>query len=284
MDVRQVPKGALIALSVSGWGGQVSYATDNPQVRKLIRLCPEEFLNPVVRAKGRAYRCLDGGISLPFPVRGVRYVPEEFLPEAEKRLLEAREELSRAAQELTRSDTWAAMVAESQRVLGPEYALDKIPSPQEVRDSFRLEYTLFSIEASPFTLDGARQVQALMEDFRQQAYSTLVAELHQLLEGMARRLKEGKRFHVSTLTQMSSWLDHFPQLVAAVAGAQNASNLDEVRAIVDQAKSALAGVVPEDLKATPSLRQSIGGFMASLQERLVAATGDAVGKRSLVLD
>jgi hypothetical protein len=284
MVVKEVPKGALIALSVSGWGGQVSYPTKNPQVRELVQLCPKEFLEPMTRAKGRAYRCLDGGISLPFPVRGVRYVPEDFLPEAEQKLTEAREALSKAAQDLTETSNWGAMLEASRRALGPAFDLGKIPSPEEVRESFRVEYTLFSIESSPFTLNGARQVQALMEDFQAQAYTTLVSELHKLLEGMAKRLMEGKRFHTSTITQMSNWLDHFPHLVSAVTGTQTVRSLEEIQTIVTQAKGALVGVAPEDLKNTPSLRQSIGSFMETLQTRLVEVTGDTIGKRSLVLD
>ncbi len=279
----QVPKGALIALSVSGWGGQVSYATENTQVRRVVDICPREFLAPLVQARGVVYRCLEG-VSLPFPVRGVRYVPEDLIPQAEQKLQEARIGLEEAAYEFTSDENWAAMLGASRATLGALFPASKIPDQEEVRNSFKVHFSVFSVEASPFSVTGALGVQDLLEQFRAEAYQTLVSQFHDLLEGMSRRLREGKRFHVSTVAKLGSWLDTFPALASAISGGTEARDLSDVRRIVDQAKMCLQGVVPEDLRTSATLRESVGGMMDTAISQLIEVAGpsiNSIGRRGI---
>lgn len=283
--VHQVPKGALIALSVSGWGGQVSYPTENSQVHKVVDICPREFMKPMTAARGIVYRCLSS-VSLPFPVQGVRYVPEELIPQAEQMLQEAREQFQTATDEFTSDTNWVSMLASSRATLRESFPEDKIPSQEKVRDSYRVQYSVFSVEASPFDVQGALGVQDLLSQFRREAYQALVSQLHALLSGMAKRLQEGKRFHASTVTKLGGWLNSFPILAAAIDGGSEANSLQDVRKIVDQARSCLEGVLPEDLKTSASLRESIGVVMDAARAQLVVVAGpdiDSIGHRALTI-
>lgn len=267
----------LVYVHVGKWNPVVTRKTSNPLVSEQIRLIEKQYLKPAESAAAFLYRCLDG-ISLPFPLRGVRILNKRFTEDASNRFLAAKENLDRAVNAVVAGYRLAAEAARAQ--LGDKFREDDYPTEEEIRDCYRAEMIMFGVEDAGVESSVAVNVSGLLERFREEAYTALVSQFQDLVSGMVDRLGEGRRVYASSLEKFQDFLERFSSLAETVSGPQR-NRLAELQDLVDRARSIVNGVSVDQIRSNEHIRNDLQQSMKSVLELMESTGFSASGVRKV---
>lgn len=248
-------RGVLCVLSTHGWGGRLTLPAatlramaeqqgSNPRWLKGGKvLVDPTALEPAnaIRAIARSYLMAN---ALPFPLRGVAFVPLDLVARVDARLKEIAGDLAAAAEEIWRG--WQPLKREAQAELGPLY--DETDYPSDVRKVYALKWTWLNIAAPAESMkdfapaayeEGKAKFLATMEEARGLAVAALREEFAEFVNRAVDRLESGKIFRDTLVGNFTEFFETFK--------ARNVWDDAALTELVEQAKKALGNATPSSL-------------------------------------
>jgi hypothetical protein len=289
MDENIFQKACLVQLSTSCWQGSRML---DPSVMEQIgnsewlkgrkHLVSPESLNPIRAAISRIRKELELQ-ALPFPINGLTLVPKERLPIVEESLKKHRQEYWNEVDRFVEQYEEARELARLS--LGDLFS--EADYPVDIRQRFSFEWRYLTLETpgkyrilSPEIYDREKlKFQAMMEETRQLAISALRQEFGECVNHMVERLTndpEGKPkvFKNCMVEKVQAFLDSFH--------GRNLFQDNELASLVEQAKSILHGVDPDNIREDTWLKRRIADQMSKVKATLDEAITD-VPRRKLRL-
>lgn len=271
-------RGALVSLRVSTWGAKrqldddeyrVVAGADQDLTRAVKCLIDPKNLQPMVAARSQAWAVIKQR-TIAFPIRGLWFVPRDLIPEIDGTLKALEADFSRSADVF--SDNYESTLAEAKTRLGPLYDEKQYPSKADIRSKFAIDWSFFTIQnGGPNVLSPdlyareAGKVKDMMAQFREEASAALRVRFAELVKHLTDRISglddgTAKRFHASSVDALRGFLKDFSAL--------NINDDRDLEALVEQAGKVIEGVVPEQIRESPGVRQTVNESLGKVQEAL----------------
>lgn len=208
-------------------------------------------------------------MSVWYPVKGIRLIRRDLIPQYEQQMATYLAELAEAVAEL--ESAYSELRNAARDRLGELFNPHDYPDTIQDLFGFRWEYPsveppnyLKDLNPALYEAEKNRIAQRFQESLAH-AEEAFTAELAGLVDHLLERLtgeEDGKPkvFRNSAIKNMTEFFDRFKTLSIG-------SNA-ELEALVEQAERALAGVDPSELRKDKSLRGHIAGDLAKVQEVL----------------
>lgn len=207
--------------------------------------------------------------SLPFPEPGIRLIRQDRIDDFDLKLGRYQRELQTAVDSLEES---FIELKEAARIrLGSLF--DPSDYPASLADEFAVEWDFPNVEAPDYLRRLNPEVYRQQAELVSQRFAETVAmaeqafidELDQLVNHLAERLSgdddgKPKIFRDSSLTNLDSFFERFKAL--------NVSSNQQLDDLVEQCQRLVAGVAPQALRDSNSLRTSLSSKLASVQSSL----------------
>lgn len=260
-------KGALIQLSTSIWTGRVKLPSsciqgeqDPDFITASKYLVDRNFLKKIekIRAKARSWLYTK---SLPFPIDGVIFIPKDMITRVDSELSELGKDFdSQVAFFLSHYNEYIELAKGN---LGDLY--DSQDYPQDIGRKFAFNWRFFILDAPGKTglldpklyLREEQKFHKTMDEFREVAMKTLRETFSAMINKLVDRLKNGKKFKNTTITNLTEFLDDFSAL--------NITNDEALAALVDKSKGVLNGVIPQELRDDEGTRIDVVKQMEEVQ-------------------
>ena len=283
-------KGCLIQLSTSIWGAkrkikaeQITHMTDANQwlstQKKLIDPCA---LKPIQKVANAARGYLTG-VSLPFPINGMVFVPKEMISKVDDQLTRFQSDFNdRVTEFMTRYDRLreTAMV-----YLGDLF--NETDYPVDIRSKFSFAWRFVILDVpngrsgvlSPEVYEREKEkfVQT-MEDARELAVTSLREEFSGMIQRITERFTNGngkpKVFKNGTINNFYEFFETFKE--------RNIFRDSELAELVDRAEAVLGGKSAESIRSNDLLKEQIRNGMAEVE----ASMADILSRprRRVVMD
>lgn len=270
-------EGCLVALSVSRWGHprKIPKAileardADKDWVSGYKKLINPAAIKPINTAANKAVARIKR-YALPFPIRGIWFVPKALIERLDLELKGDQNELEQAADEF--SDKFTEYVYEAESKLGVLF--DRTQYPRDIRSRFGLTWRFFYLDVPSNELGilSPQQYKEEMEkmrdtilDAKNMAITALRTQLHEILKSAVDKLhdKEAQRIH-------SSLLGKFREFFATFAD-RNIFGDTKLEEIVELCRDALDGVEIEEIKSDEDYKAEVAKELAEVQEKLEKA-------------
>ena len=212
-------------------------------------------------------RCLPS----PFKKKGVLILPVRLIQEVMNRIDQAQV----ARQPLVEAfmATYAQRKAEALPKLASGFDARDYPPDDAVRGSFTFEAQMWELSA-PGQLQAINRelyqrelckMNNMWSEARETINSVLLEELRKLTAHMADRLApgvdgKGKTFRNTTITNLTEWLELF--------SARNLGDDAELVSVVERARALIAGVDPENVRDSESLRNQLANDFKAITHEL----------------
>jgi hypothetical protein len=210
------------------------------------------------------------GLTLPFVEAGVRLIPRQLVGEFESRMSMLKDELASAVDELQQE--WPRLKEAAAGRLGTLYNPDDYPD--NLKDLFVVSWSypdtsvpsyLMAIDASVYRREAAR-VAEKFEQAVELAEQGFVEEFSKLVSHLTERLTdtdgERKIFRDSSLESLREFFQRFHQMRL---GGRAGEQLEE---LIAEAQGIVAGIAPQDLRESGSLRQTVALDLARVGKDL----------------
>jgi len=201
------------------------------------------------------------GLTLPFVEAGVRLIPRQLVGEFESRMSLLKDELASAVDELQQE--WPRLKEAAAARLGAFYNPDDYPDNLEELFSVSWSYPETSVPSYLMAIDAGvyrREAARVAEKFEQAvelAEQGFVEEFNKLVSHLTERLTdsdgERKIFRDSSLESLREFFQRFRQMRL---GGRAGEQLEE---LIAEAQGIVAGIIPQDLRDSSSLRRAQGG-------------------------
>jgi hypothetical protein len=238
-----------------------------------------ESLSPIKSVVGRARAFLEKS-ALPFPVKGLTLVPKEMLTTIDEGLEEIKAEFFDEVAEFVAGYEDERMEAE--RNLGDLF--NEADYPVDLRYKFRFEWRFLTMDlpgrsrilpAEVYEREKAK-FQAMMEETRELAISALREEFAGMVNHMLERLSgesdgKPKRFKNSMLKNMEDFIGLFED--------RNLFQDQSLAELVEQARTIISDVSPENLRENLKLRGRITKEMSKVKKAIDKAIEDLPRRR-----
>ena len=266
--------GCLIQLSTSIWGArrkikaeQITHMTDANQwlstQKKLVDPCA---LKPIQKVANAARGHL-AGVSLPFPINGMVFVPKEMISKVDDQLTRFQSDFNEKVTEfMTRYDRLreTAMV-----YLGDLFNETDYPVDIQSKFSFAWRFVILDVPngrsgvLSPEVYEREKQkfVQT-MEDARELAIVSLREEFSGMINRVTERFTNGhdtkpKVFKNGTINNFYEFFETFKE--------RNIFRDSELADLVSQAEAILGGKSAETIRSNDQLKEQIRNGMAEVE-------------------
>ena len=284
-------KGCLVQLSVSKWGG-VKKINDN-QLAEMIdthewltatkKLVDPESLKPICKV-GNAARTYLTGISLPFPIQGMVFIPKEMISRVDQRLEEFKTEFNQTVGAFLRDYD---KLRETAMVCLKEL-FNEVDYPVYVEKKFSFGWRFIILDVpngksgilSPEIYEREKEkfIQT-MEEARTMAIESLREEFASMVERITERFTQNgdgkpKVFKNATVQSFHDFFETFKE--------RNIFRDEELAQLVERAQSVLGGVSAESIRTNDSLKENIRQGMAEIEGAM--ATALARPRRKIVMD
>ena len=209
-------------------------------------------------------------LSLPYPEPGIRLIKQADIESFDRRMREHQTHLADAVEQLDRH--FEAMKAVARDRLGSLY--NEADYPTSLRDLFQVSWDFPSIQPPEYLLrlnpqlyqQEQARMQAKFEEAVKLAETAFSVEFAKLVEHLTERLANGdsgqrKTFRDSAIGNLVEFFGRFKSL--------NIHSNAELDRLVETAQRAIAGVDPQAIRDSDSLRQQISSQLST-----VAATLD----------
>jgi len=205
--------------------------------------------------------------SLPFPIRGVRFIPKQLLEEVDNGLREFDSELWRKVGEL--EDGIGYLIEQAKADLGDLF--NPMNYPSNIRRKFGFEWNFYNINVSDAKASILspemyhREVQKLQNkigEFERNIVFMLRMKFRELLDHMVDKLSgiEKKRFNSSLVEKPTEFLNSFRKL--------NIVGDSDLEAHIKQAELIVQGVDPQELRNDCSFRNGVADQLKVVESKL----------------
>ena len=207
--------------------------------------------------------------SLAFPEPGIRLIRQDRIEDFDLKLGRYQRELQTAVGSL--EEHFNELKEAARTRLGSLF--DPSDYPATLADEFAVEWDFPNVEAPDYLRRlnpevYRQQAQLVSERFEEtvaMAEQAFIDELDQLVNHLAERLAgdddgRPKIFRDSSLTNLSSFFERFRDL--------NVSSNQQLDNLVEQCQQLVAGVAPQSLRDSDSLRRSLSSNLSSVQNSL----------------
>jgi hypothetical protein len=207
--------------------------------------------------------------SLPYPEPGIRLIRHEKIDELNQQFQSLRRQLDVGVEVLDRS--FQDLLEGARERLGSLF--DPTDYPSSLLDEFDFEWEFPSVEPPNYLQSlhpsvyeqQARRVSARFEQAVEMAEQAFMEELERLVGHLSERLTgnedgQPKVFRDSAVSAFSDFFSRFRQL--------NISSNEQLDDLVGQCERLMAGVNPQGLRTSESLRQQITANLATVQSSL----------------
>ncbi len=208
-------------------------------------------------------------VSLPYPEPGLRLIKRETIGDFDSQMEAFRDELAVAVSELDLHFTEMRDAARDR--LGDLFDVSDYPAT--LVDEFAITHDFPAVEPpnylrqlNPEVYESeCRRVQSRFVEAVELAEQAFLEELAKLVEHLTERIagqEDGKPkvFRDSAVTNLNEFFDRFRSL--------NIGSNEQLDHLVSQARAAVNGIGPQELRTSEQLRQSVSTRMASVQAGL----------------
>jgi len=266
--------GCLISLSASRWGNfrkiqseLVSIPVANKEWASASKkLISNEALKPINKQYNKAKKKIESH-SLPFPIRGVWFIPKELISELDEYLTECKSEFNKEVEKL--GEKWDELLQEAEENLDELYNPSQYPV--DIRSRFNLEWRFFHFDIPSSKLgilsrhQYEKEVQKMIDTINEAEKMAIIAlrtEMLDMLKHAVHKLSDGeaKRLHKSTIGRFHEFFRTFKN--------RNIFQDDELSEIVELAEEIVGDITIEDVKEDEHLKEEIAEYMEVLHEEL----------------
>lgn len=271
----------LVQLSTSCWQGSrmldavvMEQIGSSDWLKGRKYLVTPETLNPIRAVISRARKDLERN-ALPFPITGLTLVPKERIAAVEEILDRHRSDFRQEVERFIEGYEEARELA--RRSLGDLFS--DFDYPPLIREKFGFDWRYLALETpgkyqilSPEIYERERaKFQNMMEETRQLATAALRQEFSECVSHMVERLTsdpEGKSkvFKNCMVEKVHAFLDSF--------SGRNLFQDHELADLVEQARSVLHGVDPDEIRENVWLKHRIADQMSKVKATLDEAITD----------
>ena len=267
-------EGCLVSLTVKKWGSPrkipkellEAQDADSTWLSGYKRLVNPEALKPVNTPENKAKTTIRA-FALPFPIRGIWFIPKGLIEKLDLELQECQNEFSEAADEF--SEQFSKHMEEAEEKLGELF--DPKQYPRHIRDRFIFEWRFFylDIPSNELGILSPAQYEAEMEKMRStvleaetMAIEALRTQLMKILNDAVVKLKdkEAKKIHASTIDKFKDFFSTFRD--------RNIFKDNKLEDIVELCKEALDGVDIDEVRSDVEFREQVAEGLAEVKEEL----------------
>ena len=270
-------KGCLTQLSVSQWGAakkidksRLAQMTTSPDwLRASKKLVDPEALKPISKIANKARSYLSG-VSLPFPIQGMVFVPKEMISRVDGELRSYKQDFDKAVNKFLSEYEELRKIA---RVyLGDLF--NDLDYPVDVRSKFSLAWRFVVLDVpngnvgllAPEVYEREKEkfVQT-MEEARQMAVRSLREEFADMVERITERFSNGndgkpKVFKNSTVTNFYEYFEIFKE--------RNIFKDDQLAELVNRAQAILSGESAALIRSDSLLKERIRSGMIDVENAM----------------
>lgn len=270
-------KGCLVQFSASVWGAtrkiKPNQITDLPVSSEWLRaskkLVDPEALKPINKVINKARSYLTG-ISLPFPVKGMEFVPKEMISRVDERLNGFKSEFSYSVDSFMESYDRLREIAMVQ--LGELF--NEAEYPLDVRKKFGFIWRFVILDVpngntsllAPEVYEREKEkfVQT-MEQVRELAIQSLREEFAGMVERITERFSDGpngnpKVFKNGTVNNFYEYFETFKD--------RNIFKDHELTELVERAKDILGGRSAEEIRSNDQFKERIKDGMQDVEKAM----------------
>jgi hypothetical protein len=284
-------KGCLVQLSIGVWRAakkidqrKLAQMTESHEwLSATKKLIDPEALKPIAKI-GNSARSYLKGVSLPFPLNGMVFVPKDMINMIDEKLQEFKDEFHYALDGFIRDYDYLRTIANGR--LGELF--NELDYPLDIRQKFSFVWRFVVLDVpngnagilSPEVYEREKEkfVQT-MEEARELAIQSLREEFASMVSRITERFTTGpdgkpKVFKNSTVNSFYEYFETFKE--------RNIFKDDELAEFVNQAQSILSGTAPDMLRSDEDLRASIGADMATIESKMAEIL--TMPRRKVVMD
>jgi len=283
-------KGCLIQLSISKWGGvkkisdsQLAQMTDvHEWLTATKKLVDPESLKPICKV-GNAARTYLAGISLPFPIQGMVFIPKEMITRVDGRLEEFKSEFHQTVTAFLKD--YDKLRETAMVYLGDLFNEIDYPLYVEKKFSFTWRFIILDVPngksgiLSPEIYEREKEkfIQT-MEEARNMAIESLREEFSSMVERITERFTQNgdgkpKVFKNATVESFYEFFETFKE--------RNIFRDEALAQLVERAQAVLGGISAENIRTNDALKGSIREGMAGIENAM--ATSLARPRRKIVM-
>ncbi len=270
-------KGCLVQLSVSQWGAarkidksKLAEMVSSPDwVRATKKLVDPESLKPVSKITNEARSYLTG-VSLPFPIKGLVFIPKDLISRVDERLQDFKDRFDREVETFLGDYHYLRSLARI--YLGELF--NELDYPVDIRRKFSFSWRFVILDVpdgqmgvlSPevYEREKAKFVKT-MEEARELAVLSLREEFASMVDRITERFGNGpdgkpKVFKNTTVTGFYEFFETFKE--------RNIFRDAELAELVEQAKSILGGELAEKIRSNDHVKERIRSRMEEVESAM----------------
>lgn len=280
-DVNKIfREGCLVALSISRWTnfkkikvtdigiGDSTYEVDQKWVGGVKKLINPEKLSAINSISARAINRIRM-YSLPFPIRGIWFIPRSLISRLDNELKEDLTEFNVARDEIVTE--WKVCLEEAKEVLGDLFNPSEYPS--SIKEKFELSWKFFvlNVPDKKLNLLSAEQYEAEVEKLRQTvleaeklAVDSLRTQLKQILDHAIGQLKNtDSRIHKSLIDKFHNFFEIFRD--------KNIFGDNKLEDIVELARITIEDVDVKAIRSNDEFRKEVAEALEDVSKELEKA-------------
>jgi hypothetical protein len=273
-------KGCLVQLSISQWGAtrkidenKLAQMVSSPEwVKASKKLVDPEALKPIAKIANKARSYL-AGVSLPFPIHGMLFIPKELISRVDEKLQSYNERFDLAVDGFIGD-------YEELRHLASMYLGDlfnDMDYPVDVRSKFAFSWRFIGLDVpngnigllSPAVYEREKEkFVRTMEEARELAVQSLREEFAGMVERITERFGNGsdgkaKVFKNVTVTSFYEFFETFRE--------RNIFKDEQLAELVDRAKGILGGETADDIRSDLAVKERVRIGMAEVEKAMEEA-------------
>ena len=270
-------KGCLVQFSASIWGAtrkiNPSQLSDRPiscdWFRANKKLVDYDALKPIKKVANMTRSYLSG-VSLPFPIHGMVFLPKEMISQVDGKLNEFKEDFNKAVDLfIRRYDDLREM---AMVYLGDLF--NETDYPMDIRSKFSFVWRFVILDVpngntailapEVYTREKEKFVQT-MEQARELAIQSLREEFGDMIERITERFTTGpdgkpKVFKNGTVNNFYEYFETFKE--------RNIFKDDELAKLVERAQAVLGGRTAESIRSDEGLKEKIRNDMHFVEQAM----------------
>lgn len=283
-------KGCLVQLSASVWGATrkikpqqlTDLAVSKEWLRASKKLVDPESLKPINKVINRARSYLTG-VSLPFPIKGLEFVPKEMISQMDERLNGFKSEFNRSVETFMESYDHLREVAMAH--LGELFNETEYPIDMRKKFAFIWRFIILDVPNGNTSLLAPEvyerekaKFMLTMEQARELAIQSLREEFACMVERITERFTESpkgdaKIFKNGTVNNFYEYFETFKQ--------RNIFKDDELSELVERAKSILGDRSPDEIRSNDRFKDRIRDGMQDVEKAMAEIL--SIPRRKIVM-
>lgn len=216
-------------------------------------------------------RKLISSVALPFPIKGIYFIPNEQVETINSGLKTFATEMNIKVEEFAAQ--YSNYISEAKEELGEE-SFNESDYPLNIRERFGLHWRFFEMTVpSSITNEIKSEETKRFNDLMQQAkheailalrggFAEIVTHLTDTLSGKLEG--EEKRLRASSIEKVTEFFNEFQS--------KNVFKDNELESLIKKAKDVVAGVTPKDLRNDESLTKLINEELGKIRDELDSST------------